>query len=69
MTGSRGECQKMLDLVSKNDIKVKTNPFKGLKELPKAVELAQSGKMQGKPVILIDGEAIENEKKSGIKMI
>lgn len=69
MTGSRGECQKMLDLVSKNDIKVKTNPFKGLKELPNAVELAQSGRMQGKPVILIDREAIENEKKSGIEMI
>lgn len=59
----------MLELVSEHDIKVKTNPFNGLKELHKAVELAHSGKMQGKPVILIDQEAIDNEKKSGLKMI
>jgi propanol-preferring alcohol dehydrogenase len=67
--GSRGECQKMLDVVSKHKIKVKTNPFKGLTELPKAVELAYSGKMQGKPVIIIDYEATETEKKSGLQMI
>ncbi len=59
----------MLEVVSKNNIKVKTNPFNGIKEVPKAVELAHSGKMQGKPVILIDNEAIENEKKSGLKMV
>ncbi|KUJ22351.1 GroES-like protein [Mollisia scopiformis] len=66
---SRGECQKMLEVVSKNNIKVKTNAFKGIKEVPKAVELAHSGKMQGKPVILIDERAIEDEKRSGLKMI
>jgi len=59
----------MLRLVSEHNIEVKTNPFNGLKELPKAVELAHSGKMQGKPVILIDREAIEKETESGIKMI
>lgn len=59
----------MLNLVSKHNVKVMTNPFKGLKELPKAVELAHSGKMRGKPVILIDEEAIEKEKTSGVKMI
>jgi propanol-preferring alcohol dehydrogenase len=69
MTGSRGECQKMLEVVSKNNIKVKTNAFDGINEIPKAVELAHSGKMQGKPVILIDKEAIENERKSGIQMV
>jgi alcohol dehydrogenase, propanol-preferring len=59
----------MLDVVSRHDVKVKTNPFKGLMELPKAVELAHSGKMQGKPVVLIDDEAIEKEKNSGLKMV
>lgn len=59
----------MLDIISKHNIKVKTNPFNGIKEVPKAVELARSGKMQGKPVILIDNEAIENEKKSGLQMV
>jgi propanol-preferring alcohol dehydrogenase len=67
--GSRAECQKMLEVVSKNNIKVKTNAFNGIKELPKAIELAHSGKMQGKPVIIIDNEAIDNEKKSGLKMV
>jgi alcohol dehydrogenase, propanol-preferring len=37
--------------------------------VPKAIELAHSGKMQGKPVIIVNQEAIENEKKSGIKMV
>jgi propanol-preferring alcohol dehydrogenase len=69
MIGSRGECQKMLEVVSKNNIKVKTNAFDGIKEIPKAVELAHSGKMQGKPVILIDKEAIQNERNSGIQMV
>jgi len=67
--GSRGEAQKMLDTVSKHNIKVMTNPFSGLKELPKAVELAHSGKMRGKPVIFIDEEAIKSQKSSGIIMI
>ncbi|THV55475.1 hypothetical protein BGAL_0007g00030 [Botrytis galanthina] len=41
----------------------------GLGELPKAVELAHSGRMKGKPVIIVDDEAIEREKKSGLQMI
>jgi len=59
----------MLEVVSKNNTKVKTNAFDGIKEIPKAVELAHSGKMQGKPVILIDKEAIENDRKSGFQIV
>lgn len=59
----------MLKLVSENNITVKTNPFNGINEVPKAVELAHSGKMQGKPVILIDQEAIEQQTKSGLTMV
>jgi alcohol dehydrogenase, propanol-preferring len=59
----------MLEVVSKHNIKVKTNAFNGIKKVPKAIELTHSGKMQGKSVILIDNEAIENEKKSGVKMV
>jgi propanol-preferring alcohol dehydrogenase len=44
----------MLEVVSKHNIKVNTHAFKGIKEVPKAIELAHSGKMQGKPVIIID---------------
>ncbi|KAM0315834.1 hypothetical protein ACHAO8_003688 [Botrytis cinerea] len=69
LVGSRGEAQKMLELVSKHNIKIQTNPFKGLEEIPKAVELAHSGRMKGKPVIILDEEAIERERKSGLQMI
>ncbi|TGO90823.1 hypothetical protein BPOR_0049g00030 [Botrytis porri] len=69
LVGSRGEAQKMLELVSKHNIKIQTNSFKGLGEIPKAVELAHSGIMKGKPVIIVDDEAIEREKKSGLQMI
>ncbi|PVH85886.1 GroES-like protein [Cadophora sp. DSE1049] len=69
LVSSRGECQKMLRVASENKISVRTNPFHGLKEIPKAVELAHSGKMQGKPVIIIDNEAIQKEKQSGLEMV
>ncbi|KAJ5032787.1 uncharacterized protein L3040_009379 [Drepanopeziza brunnea f. sp. 'multigermtubi'] len=69
LTSSREECKKMLEVVSKHNIKVKTNLFNGIKEIPNAVELVRSGKMQGKPVILIDNEAIQMEKKSGLNMV
>lgn len=59
----------MLNLVSEHNIKVQTNAFKGLNEIPKAIELAHSGKMKGKPVILIDEEAIANECRSSLKML
>jgi propanol-preferring alcohol dehydrogenase len=59
----------MLQAVSKNNIKVKTTAFSGIKEVTKAVELAHSGKMSGKPVIIIDQQAIEDQKKSGIEMV
>ncbi|CAG8971790.1 hypothetical protein HYALB_00001899 [Hymenoscyphus albidus] len=69
LTGSRLECQRMLETVSKHKIKVQTNAFVGIEEVPRAIELAQSGRMKGKPVILIDLEAIEKEKSSGCEMI
>ena len=59
----------MLEAVSKNKVKVRTNAFNGIREVPKAVELAHSGKMSGKPVIIIDQQAIEDQKKSGLEMI
>jgi propanol-preferring alcohol dehydrogenase len=58
----------LLEPVPENNITVKTNPFDGIKEVPKAVELAHSGKMQGKPIILIDQEAIGEQTKSGLTM-
>lgn len=44
----------MLKTVAEHNISVKTNPFFGLREIPKLIELAHSGKMQGKAVIIVD---------------
>jgi alcohol dehydrogenase, propanol-preferring len=56
------EAKDMLNLVAEHHIKVKTNIFHGLDKVPKVVELAHSGKMQGKPVVVVDEETIAEEK-------
>jgi propanol-preferring alcohol dehydrogenase len=59
----------MLEVVSKNNIKVKTTAFNGIKEVTNAVELAHSGEMSGKPIVIIDQLATKDQKKSGIEMV
>jgi propanol-preferring alcohol dehydrogenase len=56
--------QQMLEDVAKHKIKVETNLFYGLEEVPKMVELAHSGKMKGKAVCVVDKEALDSEKAS-----
>ena len=46
--------QEMLDVAGKHGIKVETNAFHGLKEVPKMVELSHSGRMKGKAICIID---------------
>lgn len=46
----------MLKVVAEHKISVKTNTFFGLREIPKLIELAHSGKMQGKAVVIVDEE-------------
>jgi len=55
----------MLRVVEEHGITVKTTPFNGLKEIEKVVALAESGKMKGKGVIIMDPEQIEKGKKLG----
>ena len=54
--------QEMIDVAGKNNISVETNIFHGLNEVPKMVELAHSGKMSGKAVVVVDEEAVKAEK-------
>jgi alcohol dehydrogenase, propanol-preferring len=58
----------MLQVVAEHRITVKTNPFNGLKEIPKLIELAHSGKMAGKGICIIDPKQIEEEKKRGAQL-
>lgn len=53
LISSTNEGKDMLDLVAQHGIEVKTNVFKGLKEVEKMVELAESGKMGGKAVVVV----------------
>ncbi|KAL8843272.1 MAG: hypothetical protein Q9176_002225 [Flavoplaca citrina] len=57
------ESVRMLDFVAEHDITVRTNPFFGLKEIPRLVELAHSGKMAGKGVVIVDEDEIKNVKE------
>ena len=52
----------MLQMVADHHIVVKTNPFFGLGEIPKLVELAESGTMAGKGVVIIDEEEVKRVK-------
>ena len=60
---SRPEADRMLKTVAEHKISVKTNLFFGLREIPNLMELAQSGKMQGKAVVIIDEEELKRVKK------
>lgn len=56
------EARDMLELVAGHGITVQTCSFQGLGEIEKLVELAHSGKMKGKGVVIMDQEQIEREK-------
>ncbi|KAH7048360.1 chaperonin 10-like protein [Macrophomina phaseolina] len=62
---SPDEAREMIKMVSENGISVKTNPFQGLNEIPKLLELAHGGKMAGKGIVVVDAEQIEHEKGIG----
>jgi len=46
----------MLQVVAEHRISVRTNPFFGLNEIPKLLELVHSGKMAGKGTVIVDEE-------------
>ena len=60
---SRLEAERMLKIFAEHNIPVKTNPYFGLREIPKLVELAHSGKMQGKAVLIVDEEEMKRMKE------
>jgi propanol-preferring alcohol dehydrogenase len=55
------EAGDMLGLVVQHDITVNTNAFDGLGEIGKLVELAHSGKMKGKGIIIMDHEQVRKK--------
>jgi alcohol dehydrogenase, propanol-preferring len=51
--------QELLDMVAKHNITVKANLFYGLDSIAELVDLAHSGHMQGKGVVIVDEEAVK----------
>lgn len=51
----------MLEFAAKHRISVKTNLYHGLKEIPRLVEDAHTGKMQGKAVVIVDETLLYTE--------
>lgn len=56
LISSPNEARDMLNVVAEHGISVNTNAFQGLAEIEQLVELAHSGKMKGKGVIIMDRE-------------
>ena len=54
----------MLQLVAEHGISVNTNAFNGLGEIGELVRLAESGKMKGKGIIIVDAGQIKREKEN-----
>jgi propanol-preferring alcohol dehydrogenase len=59
LVSSPEEAKRMLEVVAKHNITVRTNPFQGLEKIPELVELAHSGKMAGKGIIIVDPEQLK----------
>jgi propanol-preferring alcohol dehydrogenase len=53
----------MLQVVAEHTISVNTNAFNGLGEMEKLIELAESGKMKGKGIVIIDQAQVDAERK------
>lgn len=58
LTASPKQTQEMLEFAVQYGIKVKTNVYHGLREIPKMVKDAHSGLMKGKSVVVIDSTQV-----------
>lgn len=54
----------MLQVVAEHGVTVNANSFSGLGEIENLVHLAESGKMKGKGIIIMDPEQIKKEKEN-----
>lgn len=57
----------MLDVIAQHGVTARTVPFQGLDKIEDLVEMVHGGKIQGKAVIVVDQEQIDEEKKLGAK--
>lgn len=68
LIASPEESKEMLKFVVDHGIKVKTNPFYGLESIHELLRLVESGKIQGKAVLVVDPEQVKGEGRIGAKL-
>lgn len=62
LVSSPAEARQMLQVVAEHGIAVRTNAFQGLGQMEELVRLAESGKMKGKGIVVMDAEQINKER-------
>lgn len=68
LMSSVDEATRMLDVVAEHGVSVQRNAFHGLNEIPKLMELAHSGRMKGKGMIIVDQAQIDKQNSQGLKL-
>ena len=63
---SAGESQEMVDFVAEHSVSAATVQFDGLDLVNGMVELAHSGKLRGKAVVIVDQEQLDREKSEAV---
>lgn len=59
----------MLEVVAEHRISLYTNPVYGLDKLDELIHLAESGKMKGKGIVIVDSEQIEISKRNELDLV
>lgn len=62
LVSGRKELEDLVEFVLKHKIHVKTNIYEGLETANAVAAIAQSGKVSGKLVVVLDREAVEADK-------
>lgn len=67
LVSSAGESEAMVRFIAEHGLRVKTNVYEGLEKIEELLEVVHGGKIQGKAVIVVDGNQLEREKELGAK--
>lgn len=65
LTSSPDQLREMIDVVGRHGISVHSTVLHGLEKIGELVQLATSGALKGKGMIIVDRELVEMEKKAG----
>lgn len=63
LLASRSQLQDLVKFVVEHTIEVETTMFDGLNSLPEVLKIAHEGNVSGKLVVVLDEEAVGNDKK------